>query len=89
MCYNINSKLLNSKGGFIMTHYCTVPVPRKDGKILDEHGNYFTCGLKAKYKVGIWYVCEKHKTYYTDQNGWKAIPLEEYNELNKKEISSN
>jgi len=60
-----------------MEYYCSVPMPREDGKILDEDGRYFTCNRKAKYKVGFWYVCEKHKHYYTDPNKWPAIPLEE------------
>ena len=34
------------------------------------------CGREAEFKVGDWYVCKKHKEYYTDPKGWAAIPLE-------------
>jgi len=68
-----------------MVYYCSVPVSREDGKILDEDGNYFTCGLKAKYKVGMWYVCEEHKRYYTDPNKWEAIPIDTEDEIIAKQ----
>lgn len=59
---------------------CTIPMDL----ITDEDGNtrYVYCGEQAKYKVGAWYVCEKHKKYYTDANKWPAEPLKGVNNGN-------
>jgi len=65
---------------------CTVPVAKPDGSFIDSDGTYFTCDEPAKYQVGFWYVCEKHKKYYTDPNKWPAVPLK--GENNDKEFRS-
>jgi len=58
-----------------MGHKCTVP----NGMETDKNGTpYYTkCGLDAEYKVGGWYMCEGHKKYMADIEGWPAELLED------------
>ena len=58
-----------------MSKTCTVPVNIYTND--DNEPVYLECGLDAAYRVGNWYVCEKHKKYYTDPNNWEAVKLEE------------
>jgi hypothetical protein len=37
----------------------------------------YVCGRKAVYKVGDWYMCEKHKKYLADTNKWPAEIIKE------------
>jgi hypothetical protein len=36
----------------------------------------YLCGRPAVYKVGDWYMCEKHKKYLADPRKWDAEKLE-------------
>ena len=58
-----------------MKRFCTVPVDIRT-KVNEGTAHYVPCGLDAEYKVGNWYVCERHKKHYTDPNNWTAVPLE-------------
>jgi len=61
-----------------MKRFCTVPMREEDALIHDPDDMLYkhVCGRTAKYKVGYWYVCERHKKYYTDPKKWPAEPLE-------------
>lgn len=56
------------------TKVCMVPL----GIHENENGEveYECCGRPADYKVGYWFVCEKHKTHYCDRYKWNAELLE-------------
>jgi len=58
-----------------MTKTCTFPM----GHDLTKEGTpyYKTCGNKAEYKVGFWYICEGHKKYYADRHGYKTEKIKE------------
>ena len=61
-----------------MKRFCTVPMCEEDALIYDPDAVLYKymCGRTAKYKVGDWYVCKRHKEYYTDPNKWPAELLE-------------
>ncbi len=54
-----------------MNQLCSVPKGFVSGEM-----SYVRCGLEAKYKVGNWFMCEKHKLYMADPNKWLAELLE-------------
>lgn len=61
---------------------CCMPMPeevKEHALIHNEDALIYKhiCGREAKYVVGNWLICEKHKKYYTDKKGWKATPLQE------------
>ena len=63
-------------------YFCCVPMPEelKDHALIhnpDAPIYKHICGREAKFKVGNWFVCKKHKKYYTDKKGWKATPIQE------------
>jgi hypothetical protein len=57
-----------------MSHKCTVPMDATT----DTTGNfhYVLCGRKAKYKIGNWYVCGKHREHRDDLKSQPADLLE-------------
>lgn len=61
-----------------MKRFCTVPMNEVDALIHDPDAILYKhiCGRTAKYKVGSWYVCARHKKHYTDPNKWHAELLE-------------
>jgi hypothetical protein len=58
--------------------FCDVPT----GYRYSDCGSviYERCGQEAKYIVGNWYVCEKHKEHYTDIKKWPAERIDDAKE---------
>ena len=61
---------------------CCVPMAEelKDHALIHNENSKlykYMCGRPAKWVVGDWFICEEHKKYMADPNGWMAEPIEE------------
>lgn len=59
---------------------CCVPMPEE----LKEHALIhdpdaalykYVCGRPAKWRVGMWEMCDEHKKFMADPNEWMAEPI--------------
>jgi hypothetical protein len=58
---------------------CDVPMTSKEHALIEDLTHpyiRFRCGRDAKYRVGDWNMCEKHKEHLADPHKWTAIKLE-------------
>lgn len=67
-----------------MIHTCTVPMTEEFKEYALIHNPdatvyKYVCGRPAIYKVGGWYMCEKHKKYMADPNKWVAEKFSQEN----------
>lgn len=69
---------------------CCVPMPEtlKNHALLHKPDALiykYICGRPAKWQVGMWEMCDKHKEFMADPSGWHAelIKQEDNNETIK------
>lgn len=64
---------------------CCVPMPEelKDNALIHDPEAVlykYVCGRPATWRVGMWEMCDKHKEFMADPNGWMAEPIKEEND---------